>query len=209
MKKTSYILFAIIGATLLFCFLLPKIVMRPSATNIGESLILNPQGDTISIELDDFKAIEICGDEDCYISVRIYEKIDDNGSIRRQSRFKSVTEERPLSVTVAYNPEITTPRIIMDKAWEKGCITRVEDETLSILVTPRSYLGDHDKGYDEVTISPDLKNVCVIEVPSMNISSLKALEFELILKGLKGESMRINSLNTVFSDCSINTVEVD
>lgn len=171
MKKTTYIIMALIAICLGGSFILPAAIF---SEELPKEIRINKTGQIVEIAPGDFYGIQVDNAEIYNISQENY--------------------EIPLTIRISTSDSITSPKIYMDKSWSNNVNLLVtEDNILTISMSLDSLVENNINLSNDNIVSPeDNSLVAEIVIPSgWPLTQIEPRNLHLNLTGINEEKLLI------------------
>ena len=179
MKKTTYILGAILGVSFIFVFFLPAVLFRADTQSQQEDkvLILTPAPGVKEITLPNFKALCRLG----FIQ-------DLNTYLCYQNGLEFIPD-----FTIEESDSVSSPVLKLNSMWVDLVSTSIEEETLYLTVNAVSdEMSDNSDFYNVKVIIPDGEtDMGVLTVPRGMLTQMWDMRANITLSNFKDASLDI------------------
>lgn len=185
MKKTSYIIFALIGLAIICSAAMPSFILKKIDINIH---ILKLEGKPITFTSDLFYSIDF----------------DDTENIS----FKDETDvHHPLYITIIETDSLTKPTFVMDKVWKDNITVKNENGSMLLSIDmkePSDKSGEEVKNHYYYGI--DEANLGKLYVPRDMLHKVRSYSVKTFLTGFRNANMDISG-NIDVADCSFSSLK--
>lgn len=184
MKKTTYIIFALIGFAIICSAAMPSIILKKIDVNIH---ILKLEGKPITFTSDLFCSID-------------FNKTSDIS-------FKDETDVyHPLYITIIETDSLNKPTFVMDKVWKDNITVKNENGSMLLSIDMKE---PSDKSGEEVKnlyyYGIDEANLGKLYVPRNMLHEVKSYPVKTFLTGFRNANMDISG-DIVVADCSFSSL---
>lgn len=174
MKRTSYILIALLAFLCVGAFLAPRLILKRVELNIK---VLTSEHRQVTMETGLFMHLIL----------------EPNYNISPDYSHDIVTDpESRCLVTVCENEDLSRPRITMDKSWADNVKITAASDTLLLKVDLHSLMKEGTR--NNLSYSLDNRQVATIEVPAGMLHKITGSGFYLTLEDLESKNMTLKDI---------------